>query len=259
MSYEAAIVDVDGTIVRGDAVIPGAAKGLRALESRGIRLLLFSNNPTRGGPYYRDKLADYDIDVDAENVLTSATVTAEYLSTTHPESEIFLVGETRLASILTETGLTLTADPGRADVVLGSIDREFTYRTVADAQIALEGDVPFYGTDPDATIPTEEGSVPGSGAILAALEAVAGRKPDEVLGKPSPIAAAAALARLESQPGRTLVIGDRLDTDVALGNRAGMETALVQTGLATEAMRDRSDVAPDHVLESLGDVETVLE
>ena len=258
-TYEAAILDVDGTIVRGERLLEGATEGLRSLEDAGLSRLLFSNNPTRGAAHYRERVGTHGIEVEPENVLTSATVTAEHLASTHDDDAVYLVGEDRLAAILQEAGLEVTTDPTAADLVVGSIDRAFTYDNLGAALEALERDVPFYGTDPDVTIPTDDGTMPGSGAVLAAMAAVAGREPDAVLGKPSPVAAEAAMARLEADPANTLVVGDRLDTDVALGKRAGMTTALVLTGVTTRADLERSPIEPDYVLESLGEVGSLLE
>ena len=257
-AYEAVVLDVDGTIVRGEELLPGSIDGLRALEAAGCSRLLFSNNPTRGADHYREQLTPHGIDVDPAAVLTSATVSAEYLAATHPDERVFLVGDRRLEAILEDAAVEVTTDPDAAEVVLGSFDREFSFDTLWDSLRALEGGVPFYGTDPDVTIPIDEGEIPGSGAILAAMEAVAGREPDAILGKPSSVAAAAAMDRLDAEPANTLVVGDRLETDIALGNRAGMETALVLTGITDRATLADAAIEPDHVLESLADVETLL-
>ncbi|ARS88353.1 HAD-IIA family hydrolase [Natrarchaeobaculum aegyptiacum] len=257
-TYEAAIVDVDGTIVRGNELIPGATDGLTALDAAGCDRLLFSNNPTRGSDHYGERLEPHGIVVDPSSVLTSATVTAEYLASTHAADRVFLVGGSRLEAILEDAGVTLTDDPESADVVLGSFTTGFSYGTLWESLRAFDDGAPFYGTDPDVTIPTDEGLIPGSGAILAAMEAVAGREPDAILGKPSTVAAEAALGRLETDPARTLVVGDRLDTDVALGERAGMETAVVLTGVTDRETLASSPIEPDHVLESLAEVETLL-
>ncbi|MGQ3414081.1 HAD-IIA family hydrolase [Natrinema sp. LN54] len=258
--YEAVILDVDGTIVRGEELLPGATDGLRALEAAGCSRLLFSNNPTRGADHYRETLAPHGIDVDPGTVLTSATVSAEYLAATHPDAAVYLVGGERLEAILDDAAVDLTTEPEAAEVVLGSFDKGFSFGTLWEALRALEGDVPFYGTDPDTTIPVDEGEMPGSGAILAAMEAVAGREPDAILGKPSSIAAAAAMNRLDVDPRDTLVVGDRLDTDIELGNRAGMETALVLTGVTDRAdlAAADADARPDHVLEALSAVDELL-
>ncbi|WP_247000374.1 HAD-IIA family hydrolase [Halosolutus gelatinilyticus] len=257
-AYEAAILDVDGTIVRGDELIPGVTDGLHALDEAGVSRLLFSNNPTRGSDHYGETLEPHGIAVDPETVLTSATVSAEYLAATHPGERVFLVGSDRLRTILEDATVELADDPDEAEVVLGSFDADFSFGTLWESLRALDGDVPFYGTDPDVTIPIEDGAIPGSGAILAAMEAVAGREPDAVLGKPSAIAAEAATNRLDVAPDRTLVVGDRLNTDIALGARAGMETAVVLSGVTDRDAIAAADVDPDHVLESLADVGTLL-
>ncbi|MEY7848054.1 HAD-IIA family hydrolase [Natrarchaeobius sp. A-rgal3] len=257
--YEAVILDVDGTIVRGESLIPGVTDGLRALEEAGCSRLLFSNNPTRGADHYAELLEPHGIAVDPERVLTSATVSAAYLAETHSDERTFVVGEDRLEAILETAGVETTADPGAADVVLGSFDGRFSYDTLSTALEALSDGVPFYGTDPDETIPADDGVIPGTGAILAAMEAVAGREPDAILGKPSAVAATAATDRLGVPPERTLVVGDRLGTDVALGANAGMETAVVLTGITNREDLESSTVEPDHVLGSLGEVETFLE
>ena len=256
--YEAAILDVDGTIVRGDELLPDTPDGFRALEAAGCERLLFSNNPTRDGAYYREKLAPYGIDVDPAAVLTSASVSAAYLATTHPGERVYLVGSDRLEAILEAADVELVDDPDAAEVVLGSFDEDFSFGTLWESLRALEGNVPFYGTDPDTTIPIDDGLIPGSGAILAAMEAVAGREPDAILGKPSNVAAEAAIDRLEADPDRTLVVGDRLNTDIALGNRAGMSTALVRTGVTDRETLEASSIEPDYVLESLGEIDRLL-
>ncbi|AFO58261.1 MULTISPECIES: HAD-IIA family hydrolase [unclassified Natrinema] len=258
--YEAVILDVDGTIVRGEALLPGVTDGLRALEAAGCSRLLFSNNPTRGADHYGEQLAPHGIDVDPRTVLTSATVSAEFLAATHPDESVYLVGEERLRAILADAAVDLTTDPDAAEIVLGSFDRNFSFGTLWESLRALEDGVPFYGTDPDATIPVDDGEMPGTGAVLAAMAAVAGREADAILGKPSSIAAAAAMDRLDADPQNVLVVGDRLDTDIALGNRAGMETALVLTGVTdrVDLADTDADTDPDHVLESLAAVGTLL-
>ena len=256
--FDAVILDVDGTIVRGQEPIPGAVAGIRKLDAAGIPRLLFSNNPTRGSAHYRETLETYGIDVDSSSVLTSGTVTAEFLADVHDGESIFLVGHDRLRGILEDHGLTVTSDPAEANLVLGSIDPDLSYDSLRSALTALERGVPFYGTDPDVTIPTADGRSPGSGTILAALSAAAGREPDAVLGKPSAVAADAATDRLGVPPEDLLVVGDRLDTDVSLGERAGMATAVVLTGITDRSDLETATVRPGHVLESIGDIDELL-
>jgi len=253
---DAAIVDLDGTVYRGDALLPGAREGIAALRDAGVAVLFFSNNPTRTPADYAAQLTDLGIDTGPSDVLTSGTVTAAYLRETHSDAAVFVVGEEGLRRQL--SGNTLVDDPESADVVVGSIDREFTYERLTEAYRALDTAYAFIGTDPDRTIPAGEGrNLPGTGAILSAISTAAERDPT-ILGKPSRRAASAALSELDVSPDRCLVIGDRLDTDVAMAGRAGMRSALVLTGAHGEPDIDRFEDTPDYVLESLAAVENVV-
>jgi len=129
-----------------------------------------------------------------------------------------------------------------------------------DLQAALDaGEVPFYGTDPDRVVPTADGRMPGSGAIVDAVAATIGREPDAIFGKPSAVARRLVLDRLEASPEECLVVGDRLDTDLLLGDRAGMATVLVLSGVTDRAAIADGPVDPDHVLAGVGEIGTVLE
>jgi 4-nitrophenyl phosphatase len=257
-TYRGAVVDVDGTLVRGDDGLPGAADAVEALREAGITPLLFSNNPTRPPEHYVDRLATSGIVIDAEEVLTSALVTAEFLEAKHAGHDVFVVGEGYLGELLEARGFAVRDDPDVADVVVASIDREFDYEALTEAFWALEDGALFVGTDPDVTIPAQERLVPGSGAILNAIAGVAGRDPDHVLGKPSADAGRAALSYLGVSPEECLVVGDRLDTDIALGERIGATTVLVRSGVTTATALAESDVTPDHVLDSVREIGEVL-
>jgi len=257
--YRGAILDVDGTIVLGDRSIPGAGDAVAALRDAGLELLLFSNNPTKRQDHYAERLGTHGIEIDPDRFLTAATVTAEYLADRHAADELLVIGEPGLVELLRERDLALGADPDEADAVVASIDRKFDYDRLTQALWALDDDaVDFLGTDPDVTIPAEDHLVPGSGAILGAISAATGRDPDRILGKPSDAAIEAALDRLGVPAESVLVVGDRLDTDIAMGERAGMTTALVLTGVTDREDAAASDVSPDYVLESIGEVEELL-
>jgi len=254
-----AVVDVDGTVLRGDAVCPGAREGLAALRDAGVETLYCSNNPSSRPPAYVERFADHDLAVDPDRVLTSATVTAAYLAREHADAAHFVVGSDPLRATLSDRGLAVIDDPEAADVVVGSWDDGFDYAELQRSLWALETADAFYGTDPDRVVPTDDRPMPGSGAIVRSMAGVADRDPDAVLGKPHAFTRRLALDRLGTDPAETLVVGDRLDTDVALA-ADGMASALVLTGIA-----DREDVEaapadrqPDHVLDTLADVAALL-
>jgi 4-nitrophenyl phosphatase len=258
MTPRGAIIDLDGTVYRGHSLVPGARQGIEALRNAGFDLRFFSNNPTKSREAFANRLVEMGLTVAPEEIESAATVTAEYLATDHAGDRIFLVGSSGLRAQLEAAGLTLTDGPTACDVLVASYDRGFDYDDMTDGLRALETGAAFVGTDPDVTIPTEHGAVPGSGAIIRAIAGVAGREPDLVAGKPSERALAAALSAFDA-PENCLVVGDRLDTDIAMGDRGGLTTALVLTGSADERTLAASDVAPDYVLDSLGDIERVLE
>lgn len=257
-AIDGVVLDLDGTLVRGDRLAPGALDGWRRLESAGVEVLLFSNNPTRRPGEHVERLAKLGIEVTEGQVLTSAIVTADFLADERPDDPLFVVGSPVLRETLRDRDLTVTDDPDAATVVLGSFDREFHYDRLAESLWALEGADAFLGTDPDRTVPTDDRPIPGSGAIVAAMAGVAERDPDAMLGKPSAIARRAALDRLGTDPARTLVVGDRLETDVALAGE-DMPSALVLTGV--DGREDVADAEhrPTHVLDSLADVGDALD
>lgn len=260
MELSGAIVDLDGTVYRGDALLPGAAEAVDRMRAAGLDLLFFSNNPTKDGAAYVDHLTGLGLDVRPGEACSAGDVTTEYLREHHRRDGVMLVGAPGLRAQLREADLSLTDDPGATDVLVGSWTPAFDYGDMEDALRAVDDETAFLGTDPDRTFPREVGRVvPGSGAVVGALAATVGREPDAVLGKPSAEALDAALDRLGCPPGECLVVGDRLGTDLAMGERAGMTTALVLSGIADRSAVADSDVDPKYVLESLADVDQVLD
>ncbi|WP_415381976.1 HAD-IIA family hydrolase [Halosimplex sp. TS25] len=252
------IVDLDGTVYRGEGVLPGAADAIAELRSRGIRVCFCSNNPTKTPAEYVDRLAGMGIEADESMILPASTVTRDFLRDHNADDPTYLVGSASLADYLRESGQHLVEDPAEASVFVSSWDETFDYAAMTDALAGIDDGTTFLGTDPDRTIPTADGFVPGSGAITGAIARTVGREPDRVLGKPSPEATADALDRLGVPAENCLVVGDRLDTDLAMGARNGMATALVLTGVSDRADAAESEVDPDFVLDSLADLPSVI-
>jgi len=259
MSCSAAVIDLDGTVYRHRSLVPGADTAVEGLREHGIERLFFSNNPTESPEAYADRLAGMGLSVDPGEILSAATVTAEYVEREHDDDEIFLVGSSGLRDQLAAVDATLTDDHEDPDVVLASFYRGFDYDTMMESLWALEDADDFLGTDPDRTVPIGDGRlVPGSGAIINAVAGVAEREPDRILGKPSETAIAAVTDHLEALPEECLLVGDRLDTDIAMGERAGMTTVLVLTGVTDRDDLADAPVEPDHVVESLADIDDIL-
>ncbi len=248
--YSAAVVDFDGTLYRGSRLLDGADRLLEALDEDGFDAVFFSNNPTKAIDDYPDRLPG--------RVVTSAVVAADYVAREHPGDRVYVVGEDALVEELRRRGVELVDDPGSAAVVLASIDRGFSYSDIRDAMTALDSADCFYATDPDPVIPAEEGLVPGTGAVVASLEAVGGWSPT-YLGKPSEAAAEAALESVEAAAEEVLVVGDRLTTDVALAERMDADAALVATGVDGGSEAADADLEPNYVLDSAADAVDLLD
>lgn len=256
--FEGAVLDLDGTIYRGEKALPGAAEAITRLRNAGIRTLFFSNNPTKSKPAYAERLGAFGIEVDPNEVCSAGTVTTQYLEREHADETVFLIGAEGLERQFEAAGIELVADATTADILVVSWTRDFGYGDLLAGYRAIESGATFYGTDPDRLIPAADGMVPGSGAIINAVAGTIEQKPTKILGKPSGEAQKAALDALGVPPERCLVVGDRLDTDIALGERAGMTTVLVKTGVTTEEHLAESDVEPDHVIDSFSDIDQVL-
>ncbi|WP_435358174.1 HAD-IIA family hydrolase [Haloarchaeobius sp. DFWS5] len=253
--FDGAILDVDGTVLRGADPIPGAAEAITKLRDRGCAVVFVTNNPTVGPAVVAERLRAAGIDADPREVLTSGGVTADFLADDRPDDDLFVVGEVGLREQLSARDLSLTDDYAAADTLVASIDREFTYDRLKTALWSLADEsVGFVGTDPDRVIPTADGLVPGSGAIINAVADVAGREPEAVLGKPHEVTRAAALDRLGVDSAQCVVVGDRLDTDVALATGTDMTTVLTLTGVSDRTTVEASEFVPDHVVSSLADV-----
>lgn len=249
------IVDVDGTLVRGDTVVDGAVDAIDRLRSRGIDCLFLSNNPTESQAAYADRLRSLGFEVDPDAVLTAASITAEWLADEYPNAPHLVFGSDGLRTELDAHGITMTDNPDEAAVVVASYDESFDYGGLRTALWAFtEGSPALIGTDPDIAIPTDDRPIPGSGAVLRAVAGIAERDPDVVAGKPSAIARRAALDRIGHAAADCLVVGDRLNTDIALGAGTELRTALVLSGITDRDDLAAAEIDPDLVLDSIADL-----
>jgi len=255
--YEAAFVDLDGTVYRGDSLVEGADSGVETLRAANVDVLFVSNKAIERRADYVRKLTDLGLEVSRDRVVNSGWVTAVYVADRYPEVEAFVVGEDPLITEFETAGIAVARDsPG--DLLVVSMDRSFTYEKLDLAMRTLDDGAPFLATNPDRTCPTESGAIPDAAGMIGAVEGVTGREPDAVLGKPSETMVETALATVDADPEECLVVGDRLETDILMGERAGMTTVLVLSGVTDRETLAASDVQPDHVLESLGDIASVL-
>jgi len=248
------ILDLDGTLYRGEKAIPGAPQAVVQLRARGRRICFVSNNPLGSREAYARKLSSLGIPAEPEDVVTSGWVAACTLARQAPQARVLVLGPTELVRELRGQGLHPASDGAKADVVLVGFDQTLTYERLTQAFQALRRGATFAATNADPTCPVEDGEVPDAGAIIAALEACSGRKVEQVFGKPSPYTAVAALDLLKLPPQACAVVGDRLETDVRMAKENGMVSVLTLTGVTRAAQLARSPVIPDHVIASTADL-----
>jgi len=258
MNYDAAILELDGTVYTGDERLPGAKRGVGALRDADCRLQFLTNAAVRTRRGYSKKLTGMGIPAAPDEILTSGVVTAEYLSLNRPECVPFVVGEAALVRELRAVGIDPTTTPSVADTLVVGLDRSLDYGVLTGALRTLDEGTRYVATNPDPTRPGDDGPLPSTGAITGAIEGMTGRTPDIVAGKPSSVTTEITAERLGADPEDCLLVGDRIGTDIAMGTKAGMTTVLVLSGVTDEADVEATEVRPDHVLDSLGDVESVL-
>jgi 4-nitrophenyl phosphatase len=246
------IIDMDGVLYRGNEVIPGTAEFIAFLRARGIGFVLATNNSTKTPQQYVAKLAGMGVEVFAPEVLTSALATADYLKSIAPGgARVFVVGQDGLWAALREAGFELVEHG--AEYVVAGMDFHVTYERLAEATLQIRAGARFIGTNPDKTFPSERGIVPGAGSLLAFLETATGVTPT-VIGKPETAMMGQALARMKADPAATAVLGDRLETDILAGQRAGLRTLLVLSGITDRAMLAAAEIQPDLVFADVGEL-----
>jgi len=251
------LFDLDGTIYLGPRLLPGAAACIETLRARGARVLFLSNKPLERREAYAQQLTRLGIPTRPEEVITSGLVLARHLAGQAPGARLFVIGEAPLLDELREAGLRATNDPQaaeEAEIVVASLDREFSYARLLAGFRALRRGARFAATNPDRTLPLDGEELPDCAGVIAALEACSGRQCELVAGKPSRLMLEAALAALGLPAEQCLMVGDRLETDIAMGQHPGLRTALVLTGVTRPAMLAASPWQPDYVLPSVADV-----
>ncbi|HIC89952.1 MAG TPA: HAD family hydrolase, partial [Anaerolineae bacterium] len=245
------IIDMDGVIYRGNTPLPGAREFVATLQAEGIPFLFLTNNSTRTPWQYVEKLAAFGIGVNEARVFTSSQATADYLvRAAEPGAPVYLIGEDGLWQAVTVRGFRPVERGCDASWVVVGMDTQLTYERLRQATLGIYYGARFVASNPDVNLPTEDGPIPGAGAIVAALEAASGVKA-QVIGKPQPEIYRNALNRLGVSAQRTAAIGDRWETDILGGHNAGLITIGVLTGATTAEQFAQSKPAPDMVFPDL--------
>ncbi|OLR90280.1 HAD-IIA family hydrolase [Actinokineospora bangkokensis] len=245
------LMDMDGVLVHEEHLVPGADELIAELTAAGNPFLVLTNNSIYTPRDLRARLLRTGLDVPERCIWTSALATAKFLADQRPGGSAFVIGEAGLTTALHEVGYVLSdTDPDY--VVLGET-RTYSFSAITRAIRLIEQGAKFIATNPDATGPSREGSLPATGAVAALIERATGRSPYYV-GKPNPLMMRSGLNALGAHSESTLMIGDRMDTDVRSGLEAGLRTILVLTGISAPDTAERFPYRPTLVLGSVADL-----
>jgi 4-nitrophenyl phosphatase len=258
------ILDMDGVLWHGETPVPGLASFFDEIDRRQIGYILATNNATKTQQQYAEKFKRFGVEVPVERILTSSEATAGYLREAHPLwRSAYVIGEIGLQKAMTDKGFEILDDnieelaSLRADVVVVGMTRHFCYRHLATANLLINQGAAFVGTNPDVTFPHELGKMPGAGSILAFLETSSGVTP-EVIGKPNGIMFREAIRRLRAAIASTVMVGDRLNTDIAGAQAIGLRTILLLSGISTKEDLGEAVIQPDWVFDDLKSLTSAL-
>ena len=246
------ITDMDGVLLKGEQVIPGAERFIARLEEMGREYLVLTNNSLYTPRDLAHRLHNIGLEIPIERIFTSAMATASFLQSQRPGGTAFVIGESGLTQAIHGIGYVITdIDPDY--VVLGET-KGYNYESITKAIRLIEAGARFIATNPDVTGPTEAGIVPGCGAMAALIRTATGKAPFYV-GKPNPLMMRSALNYLDVHSEDTVMVGDRMDTDIVAGVESGMRTILVLTGVTRRENIERYPYRPTWVLESVAEIE----
>ena len=245
------LTDMDGVLHKEGEIIPGAKEFISTLRDEDIAFMVLTNNSMQTPRDLSAKLQRMGLDIEPERIWTSATATAKFLSQQAGQASAYVIGEAGLTTALHEIGWILTdADPDF--VVLGET-RTYSFEALTTASNLIRGGSRFIATNPDLTGPGPNGVVPATGSVASMITAVTGMKPYYV-GKPNPVMMRSALNNIGAHSEHTVMVGDRMDTDVKSGLEAGMRTVLVRSGISDDAEIARYPYHPTAVMDSVADL-----
>lgn len=253
-SYQAYLIDLDGTMYRGSEKIESAVRFVNRLSELKIPYLFVTNNSSQTPEAVAEKLQQYGVQATPEHVITSSIATASYIRKQKENAVVYMIGEDGLQQALTDEKLMITdkSDGQDIDYVVIGIDRKITYEKLAQACLAIRNGATFISTNADKAIPTERGFVPGNGALTSVLTTATGVEPI-FIGKPERIIVELALERLNVHKDAVIMIGDNYDTDICSGINAGIDTLLVFTGVTTKEDLQKVKIQPTYTVQSLDD------
>ncbi|MDX6250717.1 MAG: 5-nucleotidase [Kribbellaceae bacterium] len=248
---ESWLTDMDGVLVHEERAIPGASEFITTLQASGKKFLVLTNNSIFTPRDLRARLLAGGIDVPEDKIWTSALATAQFLDDQRPGGTAYVIGEAGLTTALHEVGYVLT-ERAPDYVVLGET-RTYSFEAITRAIRLISDGARFLATNPDPTGPSAEGPLPATGSVAALITRATGVAPYFV-GKPNPLMMRSALNRLEAHSETSVMIGDRMDTDIISGLEAGLRSVLVLSGSTGEHEVERFPYRPTRIVESIADV-----
>jgi 4-nitrophenyl phosphatase len=255
---KALILDMDGVIWKADAPIGDLALTFQRVRERGLKYVFATNNSTKTSEQYVERLNSFGVEVKPWQVVTSSQAAARAIAQKFPQgTKVMVIGEDGLRMPMEQEGFEIVSleDALEAQVVVMGMDRRVSFEKLSEATLLVRKGVPFYATNTDKTFPTPRGQIPGAGAWISVITTATNVEPI-VTGKPFPLLMDLALAKLGSHKGETLVVGDRLETDIAAGQSVGCPTALVLSGVSTkeqaESWKPKIDIIVDDLTTLLG-------
>jgi NagD protein len=245
-------MDMDGVIIRGTQPVPGAAEFIHKLREKNLRFLILTNNSMYTPRDLANRLRHIGVDVPDDRVYTSAIATARFLYSQRPGGTAYVIGEAGLTTALHEFGYVLSEH--EPDYVVIGETNTYSFERISRAIRLVAAGARFIATNPDPVGPGEEGITPATGAVAALIERATGVAPYFV-GKPNPLMLRTALRTIDAHSEDTVMIGDRMDTDIVMGIESGLETILVLTGVTTREQAERYPYRPTRIVESIADIE----
>jgi 4-nitrophenyl phosphatase len=246
--YKGYLIDLDGTMYKGTERIEAASDFVKKLLEHKIPYLFVTNNSSRTPAQVAEKLTQFDIPAEENQVFTTSQATANYIYEQKHDASVYMIGEEGLRTAIGEKGLQNGEE--NADFVVVGIDREISYEKLTVACLAVRNGATFISTNGDIAIPTERGLVPGNGSLTSVITVSTQTQPI-FIGKPESIIMEQALKVLGTNKDETLMVGDYYDTDILAGMNAGMDTLLVHTGVTTKELLSRYDRKPTYTVDSL--------
>lgn len=247
------IIDMDGVLVKGKTIIPGADIFINKLLEQKRKFLLLTNNPVYTPRDLAHRLQEVGLQINEKQIFTSALATAAFLHKQRPNGKAFVLGESGLTQAIHDIGYIIT-DINPDYVVLGET-LAYNFEMIKKAiRLIHNNGARFIATNPDSSGPSEGGLAPACGAMAALIEKASGASP-LFIGKPNPLMMRTALNYLNVHSENTIMVGDRMDTDIIAGVNSGMETILVLTGVTKEEDIGKFPFLPTYIKESVADIE----